>query len=331
MPSTPRTRSRASGARLRAALAAAVASAGALLPAACGLRTDEEDSLRRGDEAFAVGKYDQALAEYRLAVRQGADEAEALARVAHTYVMLERVDEAGEFYAQALALDSSFADQAVADLMRVAETAQARRDRYAMASAVEIAGRLRPGIGVSEMSLDLARHYFQAGEYGRALPFYEKALAEVPDSATARTLFEVGQAYEEVGDCRRALVFFERYLAMGPGGDPSEVNWHIGTCGFRLAREIRADPDVLPEELDEALRLVQRTLDLGEPRSLLAHAWFEKGLILSDLGDCSGAMDALARVSSAENAAGLAGRATSLYDQIRFGRGLEFLRGGRCR
>lgn len=303
----------------------------ALLPAACDLRTDEEDSLRRGDAAFALGKYGQALAEYHLAVRQGAYDADALARVAHTYVVLERVDEAGEFYARALALDSSFADQAVADLMRVAETAQSRRDRYAMASAVEIAGRLRPGIGVSEMSLDLARHYFQTGEYGRALPFYEKALAEVPDSATARTLFEVGQAYQEVGDCRRALVFFERYVALDPRGDPTEVNWHIGTCGFTLAREIRSGTDVLPEELDEALRLVERTLELGEPRSLLAQAWFEKGLILSDLGDCPGAMEALTQVASAENAGGLALRAAAVYDQIRFGRGLEFLRGGKCR
>ena len=291
----------------------------------------EEASLRRGDEAFALGKYDQALAEYRLAVRQGADDAEALARVAHTYVVLERVDEAGEFYAQALALDPSFADQAVADLMHVAETAQARRDRYAMASAVEIAGRLRPGIGVSDMSLDLARHYFQTGEYGRALSFYEKALAEVPDSATARTLFEVGQAYEEIGDCRRALVFFERYLAMDSEEDPSHVNWHIGACGFSLAREIRSGTDVPPEELDEALRLVERTLELGEPRSILAQAWFEKGLILSDLGDCDGAMEALAQVGTAENAAALAVRALAIYDEIRFGRGLEFLRGGRCR
>jgi tetratricopeptide (TPR) repeat protein len=278
-----------------------------------------------------VGRYDEALAEYRLAVRQGADDAQALARVAHTYVVLERVDEAGTFYAQALALDSSLVDQAVADLMRVAEIAQARRDRFAMASAVEIAGRLRPGIGVSDMSLDLARHYFQSGEYGRALPFFEKALAEVPDSATAQTVFEVGQAYEEIGDCRRALVFFERYLAMGAGGDPSQVNWHIGTCGFNLAREIRSGTDVPPEDLDRALGMVDRTLELGEPRSILAQAWFEKGMILSDLGDCSGAMNALAQVRSAENSEALAVRAVALYDEIRFGRGLEGLRGGRCR
>ncbi len=309
----------------------AVALVWALASAACSPGSTEEDSIRRGDVAFAQGKYDQALAEYRLAVRQGADDAQALARVAHTYAVLERVDDAGRFYAQALAVDSSLVDQAVSDLMRVAEIAQARRDRFAMAGAVEIVGRLRPGVGVSDMSLDLARHYFQSGEYGRALPFYEKALAEVPDSATARTVFEVAQAYEEIGDCERALVFFERYLAMSPGSDPTEANWHIGMCGFQRAREIRGGADVTPGELDRALRLVNRTLELGEPRSILAQAWFEKGLILSDLGDCDGALAALAQVGSAENAAGLSVRALAIYDEIRFGRGLESLRGGRCR
>jgi tetratricopeptide (TPR) repeat protein len=331
VPSTAFPRSSAARPRLRPALSMGAALAWALVPAGCSPGATEETAIRRGDEAFAIGKYPEALAEYKLAVRQGADDAEALVRVAHTYALLERVDEAETFYARALALDSSQVDQAVSDLMRVAEIAQARRDRFAMASAVEIAGRLRPGIGVSDMSLDLARHYFQSGEYGRALPFYEKALAEVPDSATAQVVFEVGQAYEEIGDCERGLVFFERYLTMGAGGDPSQVNWHIGTCGFNLAREIRSGADVPPEELDRALRLVERTLELGEPRSLLAQAWFEKGLILSDLGDCSGAMNALAQVGSAENSAGLSVRALALYDEIRFGRGLESLREGRCR
>ena len=39
--------------------------------------------MRRGDEAFAQGNYEEALAEYRLAVRQGADGPEITARVAH--------------------------------------------------------------------------------------------------------------------------------------------------------------------------------------------------------------------------------------------------------
>jgi tetratricopeptide (TPR) repeat protein len=301
------------------------------LAEACGPGTPEQTSISRGDQAFAEGKYDEALAEYRLAVRQGAEDARTLTRVAHTYAVLDRVDDAGAFYTDAAVKDPSVIDQAVSDLMVMARDARARRDRFAMASAVETALRLRPGLGVSDMSLDLARHYFQNGEYGRALPFFQKALAEAADSATADVVFEVGQAYEEVGDCTHALLYFERYRTMIRPWQREEVDWFIGTCTFNLSREVRSTREVTEQDLQAALTYIDRTLELGAPRNIQAQAWFEKGNILSDLGECQAAMDAYARVRTADAAGGLVDRAQALYDEIRFGRGLEALRGGRCR
>jgi tetratricopeptide (TPR) repeat protein len=317
--------------RLRISIPAVVASLAVGLVAACAPGTTEQTSIRRGDQAFAEGRYDEALAEYRLAVRQGADDAPTLARVAHTYAVLDRVDDAGAFYVDAAAKDPGFVDQAVADLMVMAKDARTRKDRFAMASAVETAMRLRPGLGVSDMSIDLARHYFQNGEYGRALPFYQKALAEVGDSATSDIVFEVGQAYEEVGDCRHALIYFERFRGMVRPWQRDEVDWYIGSCAFNLARDVRTTGDVTEEDLQGALTNIDRTLELGEPRNIQAQAWFEKGNILSDLGECQAAMDAYARVRTADAAGGLVDRAQALFDEIRFGRGLESLRGGRCR
>ena len=307
-----------------------LAALAALALTACNTGTTEESSVRRGDQAFAQGKYEEALAEYRLAVRQGADDAPTLARVAHTYAVMDRVDDAGSFYLDAVRKDSTYADQAVSDLMHMAREARARNDRFAMASAVERALRLRPGLGVSDMALDLARHYFQNGEYGRSLPFYQKALTEATDSAPD-IVFEVGQAHEEIGDCEHALVFFERYREMLPRWKRDEVDWYIGTCSFEVAKDIRAKRDVTDQELETALHMIERTLELGAPRNIQAQAWFDKGEILSDLGDCSGAMDAYAQVRSADNPGALVERAQSRYDEIRFGRGLESFRGGRCR
>ena len=317
--------------RPRSAPTLVLAALAASLVAACSTGTTEESSLRRGDQAFAQGKYDEALAEYRLAVRQGADDAEALVRVAHTYAMLNRVDDAGAFYADAASRDTTLVDQAVTDLMRLARDARSRRDWFAMGSAVETAMRLRPGLGVSDMSVDLARHYFRNGEFGRALPFYQKALGELGDSASSEMVFEVGQAYEEIGDCEHALVFFERFREMVRPWQRGEVDWYIGTCAFNLAREIRATREATERQLNTALERINRALEVGEPRNIQAQAWFEKGLILSDLGDCSGAMDALAQVRYADNAGALVNRAQTIFDEIRFGRGLEALRGGRCR
>lgn len=315
--------------KIRAALA--LAGLVGLAVAACSPGATEESSVRRGDEAFAMQKYDEALAEYRLAVRQGADDAETLARVAHTYAMMDRVDDAGAFYREAAQRDSTMTDQAVADLMHMAEAARARNDRFAMASAVEEALRIRPGIGVADMSLDLARHYFQAGEYGRALPFYTQALAEAADSATSDIVMEVGKAYEEIGDCEHALVFFERYREMVRPWQRDEVNWYIGTCSFSLARETLAARDQTDEQLESALARINRVIEVGAPRNILGQAWFDKAEVLSDLGQCQAAMDAYARVRTVDNSASLVDRAQARFDEIRFGRGLESLRGGRCR
>jgi tetratricopeptide (TPR) repeat protein len=297
---------------------------------ACTPGATEETSLFRGDQAFAQANYEEALAEYRLAVRQGADDPMTLARVAHTYAMMDRVDDAGAYYVEAATRDTTLVGQAVSDLLRLAREARERNDRFAMASATETALGLRPGLGVSDLSLDLARHYFQNGEFGRALPFYQKALGEATDSA-AEIVFEVGQAHEEIGDCSHALVFFERFREMVPRWERGEVDWYLGTCAFNLAREIRAGREQTEEDLEDALAHLDRALELGQPQNIQAQAWFEKGDILSELGECSAAMEAYAQVRYSDAAGGLVERAQERFDEIRFGRGLESLRDGRCR
>ncbi|MFP8875294.1 MAG: hypothetical protein VCB42_12420, partial [Myxococcota bacterium] len=264
-----------------------------LTAAACGKRATEQSAVRRGDAAFAVGNYEEALSEYRLAVRQGADDAATIARVAHTYAIMGRVDDAGAFYLEAASKDEALGDQAVSDLMRVARGALDRGDWFAMATAVETSLRLRPGLGVGVMSLPLARHYFGSGEYGRALPFYQKAMAEATDSVP-EIVFEVGQAYEEIRDCRHALIYFERYREMIRRWQRDEVDWYIGTCAFALARELRGRSELNEEELEQALIHIDRTVELGEPRNIQAQAWFEKGEILAEMGECEFSMEAYA-------------------------------------
>ncbi|HET9949728.1 MAG TPA: tetratricopeptide repeat protein [Longimicrobiales bacterium] len=298
--------------------------------AACSPRQTEQNAVRRGDVAFAQGEYEEALAEYRLAIRQGADDPEIIARVAETYAMMNRVDQAGEHYREAVQRDPELTDQAVAALMRLAREAQASGDRFAMATAVQTALELRPGVGVGDMALALARHHYGNGEYGRALPFYQRALSGARDSVPA-ILFEVGRAHSEIGDCERALVFFERFRELVRPSQRGEVDWYIGTCAFDVARELRAQESPTREDLQRALELVDRTVEVGEPRNLQAQAWFEKGEILADLGECQAAMEAYSQVRYADQAGSLVDRAQSAFDQIRFGTGLEHLREGRCR
>ncbi len=302
------------------------------LAAACGDAIANDTAVQRGDIAFAAGELDEALAEYRLAARDQDAPAEVLARVAHAYVASGQVDEAHEFYLLAIEEDPSWAQQAVADLMGMADEAQRDGDRFRMASAVGAARSIEPSIGLDGLALPLARHHFNNGEYGLALPLYERALAAGGDTLPA-VMFEIGQAHEQIGDCRKALVFFESYRGNAPRSRRSEVDWFIGTCSFEVARGLRGIEGGADEEsLLEALQNVDRAIEMGEPRNLLGRAWFERGEILADLGECENAIASFRQVEIVEGATdgALVTRARERLDAIRFGRGLEQFRTDPC-
>lgn len=361
-----------------------------LAVSACSPGGTEDTARTRGDLAFARDSLELALAEYRLSVRQGSDDGLSLARVAHTYLRMGRVDEARDWYRRAVTVDPTLQDQAAAELLNHARDAAERGDRFQMASAMDAGMSFRPGMAMEAMAIPMARHHFENGEYGRALPFYQKAMAAAGDSVPD-LLFEIGQAHEEIGDCRQALVYFERFREMVEPGERSEVDWYIGSCSFRLASELlagrpgatggdeetggggeetggdverggdrggsedagrrgeqgrrgdristgeregsddRGAPPLLSEQtLREALELIHRTIEVGEPRNLISSAWFEEGEILSRLGECDRALAAFEEVLRSESPnTALARRAQERFDEIKFGRGLESLRPGR--
>ena len=296
----------------------------------------EMGAVQRGDEAFAQANYEEALAEYRLAIRQGADDPYVTARVAHTYARMGRVDDAGAYYADAAARDPDLIDQAISDLMHLAMIARDENDSFAMATAVESALQLRPGVGVGGMSLSLARHYYRSGEYGRALPFYQMALTDAVDDSQPDVVFEVGVAHDEIGDCETALLFFERFVAMVRPWERSEAEWHIGKCAHTIAKglldqALEEDSQQMQAELERALKLVNRVVEVGQPQTIQAQALFEKGEILDGLGRCQEAMDAYSQVRFVDQAGTLRVLAQDRFDEIRFGQGSEQVRASRCR
>ena len=284
--------------------------------AGCSPLSEEGSSILRGDEAFANGDMAEALAEYRLALRLGATDAETYARVAHTYVALKRVDEAREHYRLAVAQDSSLADQALSDFVRLAREEDRLGDRYGMASAVQTALEFRPGISLEDLVLPLAQHYSDIGEYGRALPFYQKALSALDPDSLPRVLFEAAVAYDEVGDCESAVIYYEDYRDRLPLWRRSEVDWRLGNCSFDLA-QLR----IAKGEDEEALQFLDALLDIGEPRNHLSRGYFLKGEILGSRGECEAAIEAFEEVSVMDPSGNSAvvDSAELRIDQIRFG------------
>lgn len=295
----------------------------------CTPLSEEGSSILRGDQAFARGDLEEALAEYRLALGQGATDPETYARIAHTYVGLKRIDDARDYYRLAVAQDSSLADQALSDFVHLAREENHIGDRFGMASAVQTALEFRPGISLEDLVLPLAQHYSDIGEYGRALSFYQKTLSALDPDSLPRILFEMAVAYDEVGDCESAVIYYEEYRDRLPGWRRSEVDWRLGHCSFELAQLRRAEGDD-----DEALRFLETLISVGEPRNRLARGYFEKGEILGFRGECEAAIEALQEVSVMDPSgnSSVVDSAELRIDQIRFGgrfdRSFERLRAG---
>ncbi len=291
----------------------------ALLPLlSCSSGEPEGSAVRRGDVAWARGDREEALAEYRLAVLQEDDDAEALVRAAHAFAREGRVDEAAGLYARAGSADPEYLDQAVSDLVRVARSASRRGDRFGMASAVQAALGLRPGISVPDLSLPLARHYARTGEFGRAVPFFQQALEAAPPDSAADILFEYASAHEEVGGCEEALPLFARYRGMISGARRNRADWHIGNCSLERAIDLRRRG-----QDDEALPHLETTIRVGEPQTRLAQAHFQKAEIHFERGECEAALEAYRQVLALDSGTSgvVVNQARERIDEIRFGRG----------
>jgi tetratricopeptide (TPR) repeat protein len=295
----------------------------------CSPLSEEGSSISRGDQAFAKGDLEEALAEYRLALSQGARDPRTYSRVAHTYVGLGRIDEAREYYRMAVVEDSTLADQALSDFVHLARAEAEAGDRYGMASAVHTALEFRPGISIEDLVLPLAQHYSDVGEYGRALPFYQKTLSAFDPDSLPRVLFETAIAYDEVGDCESAVIYYEEYRARLPRWRRSEVDWRLGNCSFELA-QISWDE----EDDEEALRFLDILIEVGEPRNRLARGYFLRGEILGSRGECEAAIEAFLEVPVMDpsGTSSVVDSAELRIDQIRFGgrfdRSFQRLRSG---
>jgi len=251
------------------------------------------DHAEWGDRLLGAGRAEEAMAEYQVALRLRGEEPDILLRLAHGYAHLDRLDETSDYYSRLLAIDSSHADQAVADYLEMAERALERNDRARFARALEQLEIVRPGSVPEVFSLPFARYYYELGEYANALPLYLTTLAASPDSIEPRVNYELGRVYYELDECGQALAHFSTFLASRPGGElRRDAEWHAGQCAFQLAEE-----DRLAGRPAQALEGFDLVIALrNSPQTLRDDAWFERGEILFSMGEFDEAVRSYQRV-----------------------------------
>ena len=303
------------GGRLRRLPSLLLFAALVLLTAACTAIGSDEEALQRGDEAFARGDFSEALAEYRLVMRQGRDDVDIMVRTAHAFAQVGRIDDAKELYREAVRRDATVADIAASDLLRVARRAtEGRRDAILAAAAVQAAVEIQPGVNLAGLSRPLAEHFARNGQYGQALPYFQRALGEVGHDPNL--ILDLARVHEELGDCELSLALLDQVSGEVPVARRSEVDWRMGHCSFELATDLLAE-----RRLDEALELFEVTVSIGEPRNRLAQAWLEMGELRVQRGECQEALDAFRRAQRDELAGSvLSQRAAERVDDIRFRR-----------
>jgi tetratricopeptide (TPR) repeat protein len=212
----------------------------------------------------------------------------------------------------------SYTDQAVFDYLTLARKANARSDRYGVASAVEAALALQPGLAVSDMATGLARYYATTGNSAKALEYYERALSAAPPDSAAGLMFEIASVHESRGECAQAITMFSAFRSKTYDSDKAEqARWRIGSCAWDLARRAEQAGDTAG-----ALRQIQVVTDMGAPQNILDQVWFERGELLLARGRYPEAMEAYQKSLEANRSGTgqLAEQAKRRIDEIRFGR-----------
>lgn len=267
--------------------------------------------MSRGDQALARGDIPEALAEYRLALRQGERTAPVLVRTAYAYGASRRVSEAVAHYKEAVAVDASYADQAAADLLALARRSVQANDGVAAAEAVAGAMAIQPGVNSDGLALPIATHFANSQQYTPALPYYERAVRET--NRRPQVVFALAVAYDEVEDCATAIDLFQEVWSRLNVASRQEADWRTGTCSMELAAEAREDGDP-----NEALRHYETTITLQQPRGVVPEAWFGMGEVLAQMGRCEEAREAFTQVERNDPSAALREQARNRADAIRF-------------
>jgi tetratricopeptide (TPR) repeat protein len=255
-----------------------------LLAVALGCRGEAGEAIERGDRLLAVGSVDEAIAEYKLSLRQSGEEPEVLVRLGSAYGRRGEVEAALQYFRRALEQDSSYADLVAVELTAAARAARDGGSPDNMARALEMVQPIGSEFLPLDLKLDLAAHYVGVSDYGRALPLYLSAI----DSGETEpaTWLEAARALQESGACREGLAYFERYLDSPAArrGAGSSARWQYGQCLYEVAEQER-----VAGRSSRALEKLDLLIAQGVPRTLLDRAHFSRGEILRRVGNLEAA------------------------------------------
>ncbi len=210
-----------------------------------------------GDQAYADGRFRDALVEYRLALLQRSDpelHAKTAAAAFHTG---ELTSAAEQYVAVAESGGESGVSEGADGLARVARAALAGRDRIALTTALVGLQQIAPGRALGSFSREIASQVGDAPPSEEVLSVLELAAAGAPDARLQDSLvYKYSVVLRRLERCEEALPVLESLLRRQR--EPAVLDsarQDLGFCALRLGRE---------------------SLDQGLPLS--AEAWFQRAV-----------------------------------------------------
>ena len=210
---------------------------------------------RIADEAYADGRYGDALLEYRLALSAEGDNAGTHAKAGAAALRAGELEPAAaEFVALARAGGEPQAELAADGLVRVANAAIERGNQLALAAAVEGLQTVAPGRALGTFAGQVAAVLGDVAQTPEALNVLMYAAAAAPDAQSQDSLmFAYGTLLRRLGRCQKAALVLES-----------------------LVRRQRDDAVVRGARtgfVQCALRIGRAALDRGQPS--VAEEWFQ--------------------------------------------------------
>ncbi len=248
---------------------------------------------KKGDNYFNMGRYEDAFAEYSVALRQKNDDPDILRKIGKTSFLRNDLVETQKAYFQLLKLSPEDSAMVIIDFYQLGAGFHERNDPVQMARAFESIFRVDSTYNVGEYFYSLADFYHDEADFDKAVKYYTKALIFRPEhEKVEEATYRLALCSEKIENYSDALVYYEQFLRKFPGSvHASTVEWHRGLCALNVAGEEFENGD--PEA---ALEYVQIPISTGQPQVKQGDAWYLKGEICRELGQRDSALVAYEKV-----------------------------------
>jgi tetratricopeptide (TPR) repeat protein len=246
-------------------------------------------------EAYAEGRYEEALSLCERSIRRGAADGEVFYISGMLLLAEGKVDAAEDRFREALRADSSLADEIAGALL---ERAEDSLDEGTVPRATLLA-RAAAGIDrsapVGRLGYLVAASYYDERNWAEAAYWYEEAVGAYPDTGAAElALIHLAESRAAMGDSAGAIEALEMELERFPRGEvANRAGWVLSGLLYGRARA-----EFERGDYRAVLRTAQRAADVSRDDLTVQKAAFLIGETFERLGDFDRAYEQYEKIAA---------------------------------